>query len=175
MLAALIGGIYLSRTVKRHFGYKRGIEFPTYSQKVWAAVGMLAGRGIIPAAFFGAFLLWLLNTKLIISSDFGILLKTIAVYLLYYYLSAAIVKVTFTPFNGKWRIIEVCDNKARKISSSLIFRLRQFAPSPFSVFGQRDELCAADDLRSENFCQRCQGFLYYSGYTPFLLRYGNQL
>ena len=123
LLAALIGGIYLSRTVKRHFGYKRGIEFPTYSQKVWAAVGMLAGRGIIPAAFFGAFLLWLLNTKLIISSDFGILLKTIAVYLLYYYLSAAIVKVTFTPFNGKWRIIEVCDNKARKISSSLIFSI----------------------------------------------------
>lgn len=121
MLAALIAAYLLSRRIKKLFGYQEAVERPDYSQKVKAAVWMFIARGAIPAAIIGAFLFWQKNNSLINTGSFGLLLNTAALYLLYYYLSKAVVKVTFTPFNGKWRIIEVKDNRAKSISSSLIF------------------------------------------------------
>lgn len=120
MLAALAIAIYLSLYIKKWFGYKSNIERPDYSQKVRAGIWMLAARGLIPAAIIGAFLIWQNNNQ-IINGSFGILLKNAALYLLYYYLAKAIVKVIFTPFNSKWRIIEVNDEKAKSLSSALIF------------------------------------------------------
>lgn len=121
LILSLIGGTYLSRVIKRNFGYRRNVEFPSYAQKVGAAIGMIVGRGIVPSIFFGAFLIWLLQNKLLAGSDFENLLYLAALYLLYYYLVAAIIKVTLTPSSGKWRIIEVCDRRARKICASLLF------------------------------------------------------
>lgn len=121
MLAALIAAYLLSRRIKRLFGYQAEVEHPDYSQKVRAAAWMFIARGAIPAAVIGAFLFWQKNNSLINSGSFGLLLNTAALYLLYYYLSKAVVRVTFTPFNSKWRIIEVNDNRAKSISSSLIF------------------------------------------------------
>lgn len=112
MLSALIAAMFLSRYIKKWFGYKNYIEFPDYYQKVRAALWMLVARGVIPAAFFGAFLLWQKNNAIINDGSFGLLLKTAAVYLLYYYFSKAIVRVTLTPHSPKWRIIEVGDEKA---------------------------------------------------------------
>lgn len=120
LILSLIGGTYLSRTIKRNFGYRRNVEFPSYAQKVGAAIGMIVGRGIVPAIFFGAFLIWLVHNKLLAGSAFGNLLYLAALYLLYYYLAAAIIKVTLTPSSGKWRIIEVCDRRARKVCASLL-------------------------------------------------------
>lgn len=120
MLIALIAAVYLSLYIKKWFGYRHNIETPNYSQKFRAAAAMLIARGVIPAAVIGAFLLWLKNTPVINDGSFGLLLRTIAFYLLCYYIAKAIVKVVFTPFNGKWRMIEVCDDKAKKISSALI-------------------------------------------------------
>lgn len=123
MLIALIAAIYLSRYIKKWFGYKSNIERPDYSQKVRAALWMLVARGLIPSAFFGAFLLWQKNNTIINDGDFGILLRTAALYLLYYYLAKAIVRVTFTPFSPKWRIIEVNDDKAASLNNVLIFSI----------------------------------------------------
>lgn len=121
MLLALVLAVYLNRYIKRRFGYRQSIERPDYSQKVRAAGWVLAARGIIPAAVIGAFLIWLKNTEIINSSAFGLFLKNAALYLLYYYLAKAIVRVVFTPRNSKWRIIEVCDEKAVGVSRALIF------------------------------------------------------
>lgn len=121
MLAALIAAYLLSRYIKRWFGYKTAVERPDYSQKVRAGIWMFIARGVIPAAIIGAFLFWLKNNELINTDSFGMLLHTMAVYLLYYYLTKAVVKVIFTPFNGKWRIIEVADDCAKSISAALIF------------------------------------------------------
>ncbi len=123
MLAALIAAMFLSRYIKKWFGYKKAIERPDYSQKVRAALWMLVARGVIPAAIIGAFLLWQRSNTLINDGSFGILLRTGALYLLYYYLSKAIVRVTFTPFSPKWRIIEVNDDKARSLNQALIFSI----------------------------------------------------
>lgn len=121
MLTSLVIAVYLSLYIKKWFGYKQNIEKPNYTQKFRAAIAMLIARGVIPAAVIGAFLLWLKNTPVINNGSFGLLLQTVAFYLLWYYIAKAVVKVVFTPFNGKWRIIEVCDDKAKKISSALIF------------------------------------------------------
>lgn len=121
MLAALAAAYFLRRWLMRRFGYLTNIERPDYSQKVRAAVWMFIARGVIPAAIIGAFLFWLRNNDLVNKDSFGLLLHTAALYLLYYYLARAVVKVTFTPFNGKWRIIEVKDDRAKSISSALIF------------------------------------------------------
>ncbi len=120
MLAALATAYLLSRYIKHWFGYRENIEYPDYSQKVRAAVWMLIARGAIPAAVIGAFLFWLRNNDLVNTDAFGLLLNTAALYVLSYYLVKAAVKVTFTPFNGKWRIIEVGDGCAKSISSALI-------------------------------------------------------
>ena len=121
MLAALIVAYLLSRHIKRHHGYQETIEHPDYSQKVKAAIWMFISRGVIPAAIIGAFLFWQKNNTLINAGSFGLLLNTAALYLLYYYLSKAVVKVLFTPLNDQWRIIEVKNNRAKSISYSLIF------------------------------------------------------
>lgn len=121
MAAALAGAAYLKRQIRKHFGYRESIERPDYSQKLRAGLWMLAARGLIPAAIIGAFLLWQKNIPVIKGGAFGILLKDAALYLLYYYLIKAVIKVTFTPYNGKWRLFEVCDEKAQSISSALIF------------------------------------------------------
>lgn len=121
MFGALIAGYLLSRYIKRWFGYKADIERPDYSQKVRAGIWMFIARGAIPAAIIGAFLFWLKNNPFVNGDSFGLLLNTAARYLLYYYLTKAVVRVLFTPANEKWRIIEVSDECAKAISSSLIF------------------------------------------------------
>ena len=121
MFGALIAGYLLSRYIKRWFGYKADIERPDYSQKVRAGIWMFIARGAIPAAIIGAFLFWLKNNPFVNGDSFGLLLNTAARYLLYYYLTKAVVRVLFTPANEKWRIIEVPDECAKAISSSLIF------------------------------------------------------
>lgn len=123
MLLALVLAVYLNLYIKKWFGYRQNIERPDYSQKVRAAGWVLVARGMIPAAVIGAFLLWLKNTEVISSSSFGLFLKNAALYLLYYYLVKAIVRVVFTPRNSKWRIIEVSDDKAISVSRALIFSI----------------------------------------------------
>jgi len=121
MSMALFLAVWLNRYIKKWFGYRQNIERPDYSQKVRAAGWVLTARGVIPAAVIGAFLIWLRNTEIISSSAFGLFLKNAALYLLYYYLIKAIVRVVFTPRNSKWRIIEVGDEKAISVSRALIF------------------------------------------------------
>lgn len=121
IISALIIAYGISRYISHWFGYKKTIEHPHYSQKVRAGIWFFIAQGVIPATTIGAFILWLKNCAIINLSSFGILLNSAAIYLLYYYLIKAAVKTIFTPHNGKWRIIEVDNDRANAICSSLIF------------------------------------------------------
>ncbi len=121
LVVAFIAAVYARRYIKTWFGYRASIPHPDYSQKVRAALWMLLARGLIPAAIIGTFMFWLHNNEIINKTSFGSLLNTAALYLLYFFLSQALVKIAFTPFNSKWRIIEVNDARAQSISSALIF------------------------------------------------------
>ena len=46
---------------------------------------------------------------------------TAALYLLYFFLTQALVRILLTPANGKWRIIEVSNDRAQASSKALIF------------------------------------------------------
>ncbi len=120
MLAALLTAWLLGRYIRRRFGYGADIERPDYSQKVRATAWMFVARGAIPAAIIGAFLLWISNIELISSDAFGLLLRTAALYLLYYYLTKALIKASLIPENDKWRIIALDDAKAKTVSRTLI-------------------------------------------------------
>ena len=121
IISALIIAYGISRYISHWFGYKKTIEHPHYSQKVRAGIWVFIAQGVIPSTTIGAFILWLKNCAIINLSSFGILLNSAAIYLLYYYLIKAVVKTIFTPHNGKWRIIEVDNDRANAICSSLIF------------------------------------------------------
>lgn len=121
IISALIIAYGISRYISHWFGYKKTIEHPHYSQKVRAGICFFIAQGVIPATTIGAFILWLKNCAIINLSSFGTLLNSAAIYLLYYYLIKAAVKTIFTPHNGKWRIIEVDNDRANAICSSLIF------------------------------------------------------
>ncbi len=122
MLAASLAAFFLGRYIKRRFGYyNTPIERPDYSQKTKMGLIMFAARGLIPAAVIGAFLIWLRHNELFNKGAFGLLLNTAAFYLLGYYLIKAAVKAVFVADCCKWRLVEMSDERAKAISSSLIF------------------------------------------------------
>lgn len=123
MIAALLAAGALSLYIKKWFGYKQHIDNPDYSQKLRAGIWMLFARGVIPAAIISAFLIWLKNTPLINNGAFGVLLNTAALYLLYFFLTFAVVKSIFTPNNSKWRLFNINDDKARSVCHALLFSI----------------------------------------------------
>lgn len=59
------------------------------------------------------------------------MLYTAALYLLYFFLTQALVRILLTPANGKWRIIEVSNDRAQASSKALIFSAAASASSVF--------------------------------------------
>ena len=121
ILMAILVAAYLQYFIKTKFGCKDEVCNPNYSQKVRAALWMFLARGLFPAATIGSFMFWIKSADMVNKSDFGIMLFTLSLYLLYFFLIRALVKSLFTPDNIKWRIIEVCDKRAILGSHALIF------------------------------------------------------
>lgn len=114
---------FSSLFIRKKWGYKDDIEKPDYMQKVCAACVTLLARGIMPSVLAGAFWLWVRAHQAIFSGAFGLTLRLTALYLLYLFLSSAIVLVLFTPKRPNWRLIEVNDEKAKSLSFALIFSI----------------------------------------------------
>lgn len=63
LIAALAVAIILRKYILTHWGYKDDIELPHFSRKVVAAIAVAIARGLIPDAFVGACMIWMVSTK----------------------------------------------------------------------------------------------------------------
>ena len=108
-------GLFLRFFIIKHFGYKRTIDQPRYGQKIVVAITTAIAYGVIPSLLIGGCLLWQVANKTLINSNFGIVLANILYYLLYITLIRAISRVILAPWNGKWRLFNISDEKAERI------------------------------------------------------------
>lgn len=112
-------GVWLRLFIMRKFGYKKEIEHPRYGMKVFAAVFVAIAYGVIPATIIIGFLLWMMSTKVLTFGFFGLVLSSVLYYSLYVVLAQAFSRVTFAPYNEKWRLVNVNNEKAKRITSAL--------------------------------------------------------
>ena len=119
LVIALWIGLLLRRLIMNNLGYRSDIDNPRYGQKILAAVFVAVAYGVIPSMIIGSFLLWLIGTKIFTIGLFGIVLNSTLFYLLYVILARAIARVTFAPYNEKWRLMNVSTPKAIDIVKAL--------------------------------------------------------
>ncbi len=119
--AMLAVGYMLRRLIIRHLGYKQNLTPPPYFTKVMAAFFVACAYGIIPAVLLGSFLVWIIHTKILIVGLFGQVLSSVLYYTLYIFLADTVIRVVFAPYNGMWRLVNMDDTKARKITSAFYF------------------------------------------------------
>ena len=122
VLVALFVGIYLRLFIMRNFGYKRDEdERVRYSRKVIAAFFFAMAYGVIPASLIFAALIWIYSTKILTYGFFGIVLNAFLYFSLYVIIIRALARVTFAPFNEKWRLVSITTDKAKKLTSVFYF------------------------------------------------------
>ena len=119
-IGALIGAILLNVFVRKKLGYDQPIKNPNYSQKVQAGIFMIFARALVPAAIPVAFLAWSHQNPDFFNGQFGTLINIFAHYLIYLFLFTGLSSVLFTPKKTEWRLIEVSNERALKISRNLI-------------------------------------------------------
>ena len=112
LIAALWLGLFLRRLIMRNWGYRPDIENPRYGQKITAALFVAVAYGVIPALIIGGFLAWMIGSQMFGDTFFSTVLSTSLSYLLGIILARAVARVTFAPYNEKWRLINVATPKA---------------------------------------------------------------
>lgn len=117
---ALVVAIIIRSYIRKHYGYNLDISTPSYGQKFRAAIWIFIANGAIPAALIAAFWAWINNYELMAGSEFAILLKNFAIYLLYFLIFRAGVLAAFAPRNPDWRIFNIDAKKVRRASNALI-------------------------------------------------------
>ncbi len=118
--AAFVIAFIIRAYIRKHYGYNLEISTPSYGQKFRAAMWIFVANGAIPAALITAFWTWINNYELMAGSDFLILLKNFAIYLLYFLIFRAGVLAAFAPRNPDWRIFNIDAKKVRRASNALI-------------------------------------------------------
>ena len=114
-------GDYLRVFIIRRLGYRQDIEFPRYWRKVFAAIAVAIAYGVIPSFLIGACLIWNITTKVMTTGFMGIVLNTFLYYALFVIMARAISRVIFTPYNEKWRLVNVNTTKAKLLTSAFYF------------------------------------------------------
>ena len=107
--------------IKKHYGYAQNIDLPNSEQKLKAALWEWLARGGIPAIALACFLLWIGKEHLIISSDFGLFLQNLALFVLYFIVLLSSAKVLLSPYHAKWRLFPLPDDRALSLYKSLHF------------------------------------------------------
>ena len=108
-------GLFVRGFIIKHYGYKRIIDQPRYGQKIVVAIITAIAYGVIPSLLIGGCLLWQVTNKTLTNSNFGIVLANLLYYALYITLIRAITRVILAPWNGKWRLFNISDEKAERI------------------------------------------------------------
>ena len=126
-------GIYLRSFIMRKFGYRKDVENPRYGKKVIAAFSVAVAYGVIPIMIIGSFLAWAANAKLLTTGLLGIALNSLLYYSLYIILARAISRVILTPYNDRWRLININAEKAKHIIFALYFSITIIGAVSFFV------------------------------------------
>ena len=116
-ILSLVLGVYLRLLIMRKFGYNNEIEHPRYGKKVWAAICVAIGYGVIPSCIIIGMLIWIASTELI-NGYFASVIGSFLFFSLYVLLGRAIARVVFAPYNEKWRLVNVNNEKALSMASA---------------------------------------------------------
>lgn len=120
--AFLAIGYALRMLIIKHLGYKKNLTTPPpYFTKVLAAIFVACAYGVIPAVLLGSFLLWIIHTKILTIGFFGMVLASTLYYALYIFLANAAVRVVFAPYNPMWRLVNMEDAKAKRMTAAFYF------------------------------------------------------
>lgn len=116
-ILSLVLGVYLRLLIMRKFGYDNEIEHPRYGKKVSAAVCVAIGYGVIPSCIIVGMLIWIASAEMI-SGYFASVIGSFLFFSLYVLLGRAIARVVFAPYNEKWRLVNVNNEKALSMASA---------------------------------------------------------
>lgn len=119
LAVAFWAGLVLRRLILKNLGYRSEIENPRYGHKIVAAVSVAVAYGVIPALIIGGFLLWMIGTRIFTIGFFGLVINSTLYYLLCIIIARSIARVTFAPWNGKWRLVNISTPKAMGIVKAL--------------------------------------------------------
>ncbi len=111
----IVVGYFLRRMIIRRFGYQSDIELPRMERKIIAAIAVWCAYGIIPTAIIGFCLYWITIAGLMSQTLFGMVISSSLYYLLYIIMGIASFRVALTPFDEKWRLINLSTDKAKRI------------------------------------------------------------
>ena len=131
ILISLWFGIWLRLFIMRRLGYRKEIERPRYGMKVFAAIFVAIAYGVIPSSIIIGFLVWMISTKVMTIGFFGLVLNSLLYYSLYVIMAKAFSRVTFAPYNEKWRLVNVNNEKAKNITQALYFSAYSIGFSSF--------------------------------------------
>jgi len=114
-------GYWLRMLLIRKFGYRKDIEYPRYGRKIFAAFIVAVAYGVIPSFIIGTLLAWLQASSILTTGFLGVVLRSFLYYALFVIMGRAISRVTFAPYNEKWRLVNVDSAKAKRLTSALYF------------------------------------------------------
>ena len=118
VLLTLIGW-GLRRVIMRKYGYLPDIEHPRFGRKLIAAFLVWCAYGVIPVLIIGFLLFWVINSEFLLNNDFGKILSSFLYYSLFIIIVKASCRVIFTPYNERWRLINISTYKAKKVTLAL--------------------------------------------------------
>lgn len=108
-------GLFIRQYIIRHWGYGHTEDYPRYGQKIVVAVITAIAYGVIPSLLIGGCLLWQLTNASLTNSKFGVVLANVLYYSLYITLIRALARVTLAPWNGRWRLFNISDERAERV------------------------------------------------------------
>ena len=120
---ALSFGLFLRRYIIHNWGYGHPEDYPRYGQKIVVAVITAIAYGVIPSLLIGGCLLWQLTNETLTQSKFGVVLANVLYYSLYVTLIRALARVTLAPWNGRWRLFNISDERAERVFAATTLSL----------------------------------------------------
>ena len=116
-------GYFLRNVIIKRLGYRSDIDSPKLARKIVASLAVWCAYGIIPTAIIAFCLHWLMQATLVQGSFLGIILHSALYYLLYIIIGRATCRVVFTPYNEKWRLINMPTDKAKRMTKAIYFTI----------------------------------------------------
>lgn len=116
---ALSVGLFIRQFIIKKWGYRAEPESPKYGQKITVAIITALAYGVIPSLLIGGCLLWQISNDTLTHSQFGIVLANVLYYLLYITLIRALTRVILAPWNGRWRLFNISDERAEMVFSAM--------------------------------------------------------